>query len=196
MARAFIFSLDAFVAFSLILVVLHALIFLAAVPSSYYGALMQANYLARDTLLSLTVAQANRVAGPDMAAEPPGVSLLDYVIAHPAPDVIQRRVGDLIPIQYGYRLEICKPDIGEASCSAVYDTAANPDDPHNKVYNKLQVSSNSIYFGYISERTGYDNGYCYITCHGRPCQDLCKQPLSKYDTGTAELGLVRLTVYR
>ncbi|MFA5077531.1 MAG: hypothetical protein WC488_03845 [Candidatus Micrarchaeia archaeon] len=198
MARAFIFSLDAFVAFSLILVALHALIFLAAVPSSYYGALMQANYFARDTLLSLTVAQANRVAG--LEDEPLDASLLDYVIAHSSdPAVVRRHVGALIPVQYGYRLEICDPEPGGASatCSKIYDTAdySAAEDPHNKLYHKLQVSSNSIYFGYVTERD-YSNTHCYITCHGHPCQDLCKPPVSNYDTGTAELGLVRLLVYR
>lgn len=194
MAKAFIFSLDAFVAFTLILVVLHALVFLAAVPSSYYGGLMQADYLARDTLNSLANANAAQVVsgyGYDY-----NITLLDYVFMNPSAATIQDYVGPLIPNEYGYRLEFWNST--SATYGVIYDTKDRDDseDPHNKYYHKLQVSAHALYFGYLKPREPTENPYCYVTCHGEGCSNLCGNITSRYEKGTAKLGLVRLTVYR
>lgn len=209
-SRAFVFSLDAFVAFTLVLVVIHALVFLAAVPSSYYGGLMQASYLARDTLDSLVFASAGKaLCDPgnedyeNCLARYEGKTMLDYVVANrDDPDVIRERVGALIPDQFGYRLELIDSS-GQVS-ETVYDTA-NPEflppaETHNKLYNKLQASAHSLYFGYTDAgRRGFDNPYCYMTCNPEKyprCPNVCEFPKSRYNTGDATLGLVRLTVYR
>lgn len=202
MAKAFIFSLDAFVAFTLILVVLHALIFLAAVPSSYYTGLMQVNYLARDSLNSLASADASKVlcdyADQECLTFYSGKTLLDYVVSNKDdPDVIRARVGALIPNQFGYRLELLSSD---GVVSLIYDTNKFSNDPHNKFYHKLKASAHSIYFGYTDEgRRGLDNPYCYMTCNPAKypdCPNVCDAPKSRYQIGDAALGLIRLTVYR
>lgn len=192
MAKAFIFSIDAFVAFTLIIVVLHSLIFLAAVPSSYYAGLTQANYLARDTLTALSYANASRVLQDEDFA---GVSLLHYIVSTRSEDAVREYVGKLIPDQYGYALQFHDSD--GVDWSTIYDTAGHPEDTHNKEYHKLRVSSSSIFFGYTdSGRRGMESPYCYITCHGPECPTVCDEPLSQYETGDASLGLVRLVVYR
>jgi hypothetical protein len=53
----FVFSLDAFVAFSLILISIQSLLIISSTPRGYYRGLNQADYLAQDTLQALTVAQ-------------------------------------------------------------------------------------------------------------------------------------------
>ncbi|VVB98027.1 Uncharacterised protein [uncultured archaeon] len=194
-AKGFIFSIDAFVAFTLVLVVLHSLIFLAAVPSSYYAGLTQANYLARDTLNTLTYADAALVLN-DTTLD--GISLMHYIIM--TKDVgnleaIRAYVGALIPDQYGYTLEF--RDSAAGSWSLLYDTKDYADDPHNKLYNKLKASSYSIFFGYTDAgRDPKSSPYCYITCNGPGCPTQCDKPKSFYEAGHAALGLVRLTVYR
>jgi hypothetical protein len=193
--KGFIFSIDAFVAFTLVLVVLHSLIFLAAVPSSYYAGLAQADYLARDTLNALAYSDAAHVLGIESFD---GISMMHYMVMTRDAgniDAIRTYVGALIPNQYGYRLEFW--DSASDSWLYLYDTKDYADDPHNKVYYKLKASAYSIFFGYTDN--GRDTGrspYCYITCGGPNCKTLCDEPKSLYSAGDAALGLVRLTVYR
>ncbi len=197
MAKAFIFSIDAFVAFTLIIVVLHALIFLSAVPSSYYGGLMQANYLARDTLNSLVAANASRVLDNQYYAR---MSMLDYIVSTNDTEAVRDYVGANIPYEYGYTLEFWNSQ--GKDWGVIYDTANYRDDPHNKLYNKLRATSHSIFFGYtdVTGRRNPGTPYCYMTCNGDKyggnCPSECDTPVSLYDAGEAALGLVRLSVYR
>lgn len=206
MAKAFIFSIDAFVAFTLVLVVLHSLVFLASIPSSYYGAMQQANYLARDTLNALVAANsssiANAVSVPDdhLAAK----TLLDQIVGLSTPagsanGLINLTIGAQIPDQYGYSLELW--DSGTQNWSTIYDTADHPEDSHNKAYAKLKSTAYAIYFGYVdSGRYANPTPFCYMTCNGGDyglCdKTLCDEPKSLYKAGDAALGLVRMTVYR
>ena len=48
--RGFVFSLDAFVAFSLILIAIQTMVLISASPAGYWKALLQAQFLAKDTL--------------------------------------------------------------------------------------------------------------------------------------------------
>lgn len=213
MAKGFIFSIDAFVAFTFVLVVLHSLIFLAAVPSSYYGGLMQANYLARDTLSALAFTDASKIiCDPaqsdyaDCVSLYSGVSLSDYVMRHGSDrDVVRAHIGALIPDQYGYRLELWHSDSN--SWEKIYDAAdylSDAGETHNRQYHKLMVSSYSLFFGYDSDVVrDYDYRYCYITCNPgnydsayAGCATPCDEPVSTYSKGKATLGLARLTVYR
>jgi hypothetical protein len=196
MVRAFIFSLDAFVAFSLILVVIHALVFLSAIPSSYYGALMQANYLAHDSLSSL--AQENAYLAPGLDFVGQNMTMIDYIVRYGAddPPMVRARVGVAIPEEYGYRISVYASDGSERKIYDVRDWDSSVEN-HSKVYNKLAVSAYSLYFGYLEDPSGVENNHCYITCKsGGACMDLCKAPNLRYDPGKVELGLVKLTVFR
>ncbi len=195
MAKAFIFSIDAFVALTIVLVVLHSLIFIAAVPSSYYGGLMQASYLSRDTLAMLGSADASKVLDDKDFAD---MSLLDYLMSTKDPESVCAHVGALIPNQYGYSLEFW--DSLSDSWLEIYSTNGTSlcrDEAHNSLYHKLRVSSYSIFFGYTdSGPRGRESPYCYITCSSSICPTQCDKPKSLYKEGKATLGLVRLSVFR
>ncbi len=200
MSKAFIFSIDAFVSFTFILIMLHSLIFLAAVPSSYYGGLMQANYLASDVLSALALSDASKVLGSDTYA---GMSMLDYLVSVNTGTsdytAVRSYIGTFVPDQYGYSLELW--DSGPGSWSTIYDTKNDAGDAHNKLYHKLKVSSYSIFFSYTTNRGGAQSPFCYMTCNEGDygtldCRSPCDEPVSLYEEGKATLGLVRLTVYR
>lgn len=189
MAKAFIFSVDAFVAFTLILIVLHSLIFISAIPSSYYGGLMQANYLARDTLNALAVADAGKIVDSRFS----GKSVLEYVISDckPVSTCVDTRIGALIPVQYGYALD--KLDTNTKTWVALYDT--------NKNYNKFRATGYTIVFDDYIKRTTeneIETPYSYITCNpaANDPPNHCGNVTSRYGKGSAQLSLVRLTVYR
>ena len=98
MKRGFIFSIDAFVAFTIMLVILQALIIISATPSSYYTGLSQANYLARDALWVTSNSKASFANGGIAT----NVTILGYVIGSSDPAAYRSNIGVYIPIQYGY----------------------------------------------------------------------------------------------
>lgn len=199
--KAFVFSLDSFVAFSIAIVIIYSLIYFSSIPYGYYGTLMQAHYLAKDTLVALSEAQ-----NPDV----PELSELGYIASSwsdenqqttltISPAAAKEKVGPLIPPQFGYKLEIQEED-GQ-DWAVVYDTATDPDDPHDKTYDKAQASSQIVVLGYHQFTDGERsaggfaaNPYGYMTCSG---------DLTQCGTGVAMpnprdntiMALVRLTVY-
>ncbi|MBU0586072.1 hypothetical protein KJ780_01020 [Candidatus Micrarchaeota archaeon] len=190
MARAFIFSIDAFVALTVMLIMLHSLILISAIPSTYYSGLTQASYLARDTLAMLSNTDASQVIGPAHQS-----NLLAYVINQDRAQVYRLRVGSLIPQQYGYSMDMW--NVSGNDWIELYNTASDnsPDNGHNKFFHKLKVSSQRLYMGYVSsERDSGEPIYSYLTCSG--AQIPCDAPPLLYEAGNASLSIVRLTVYR
>ncbi len=183
--KAFVFSLDSFVAFTLTVAALYTLIFFSTVPSAYYAGLMQANYLAKDTLLSL----ATTAYDADQTD-------LDYIIGElPGhADPARNYIGAMIPTQFGYKLESWNNDTND--WDVLYDTATDDstDNKHNKHYYKLKATAQSIYLVVDPARNPGESPYGYITCHGN--YTVCDEP--PYDhgmIGDASLQLVRFTVY-
>ncbi|MEM4272262.1 MAG: hypothetical protein QXH30_01615 [Candidatus Bilamarchaeaceae archaeon] len=213
-SKAFIFSLDSFVAFILTVAALYSLLFFSTVPSAYYSSLMQANYLAKDTLLTLATTACTEV--PDCE----GMTYLDYILlelengltdqAHggePAREYIGRATyspqgSALIPEQFGYKIEVMRPDgtwSEESDLSllseephAYYDTRLDELSVNKKEYNKLKASAHILFFGY-SEGDEPEVPYSYITCSGT--HNICAIPASHYDFGEANMEVIRLTVY-
>lgn len=191
-SKGFVFSLDAFVAFTLALVAVYSLIFFSSVPSGYYATLLQAHTLAKDTLSSLS---STTCSFPECASDK-NVSVLEYVVFRKTGserDVLVRRfAGDYIPEQFGYRLEIFKGDSPEYS----YDTKNNPLDAHNKQSNKLMVSSSTVVFQFASPDKTPIDPYSYNTCKGTVIgENICAIPSSTYILGNYEVKTVKLTVY-
>lgn len=194
--KAFIFSLDSFIAFTLTLAALYALVFFSTVPSAYYASLMQANYLAKDTLLALaTTAYENE--------EFEG-TYLDYIVSverenepgerisreefHPA----RTYIGALIPPQFGYKIETHDDEVG--GWVEIYNTAWDDGSENKKEYHKLKATAQSLYLIVKTARDPGESPYGYITCTGG--YTVCDLPLPyEYEAGEAELSLVRLTVY-
>ncbi len=165
--RAFIFSLDAFVAFTLALVAIYSLIFFSSVPSSYYYLLTQGHYLTRDTLLSLSTTACAEDYGVCVADG----SVLDNIVSQDntafQKNMIQNTVGDMIPDQFGYRMEVSTVN-STGSLGAwelLYDTALEPGETHANQSKKLSVSSQVITFGYSAKvyKMGH-SPYNYLTC--------------------------------
>jgi len=161
--RAFIFSLDAFVAFTLALVAIYSLIFFSSVPSSYYYLLTQGHYLTRDVLLSLSTTTCDY----DYYNCKTDGSMLDNIVAEDNPafkeNLIRGTIGQMIPNQFGYRVEISS-DHG-TSWDMVYDTATGSAETHADQSKKLSVSSQVISFGYSGKVNKLENSpYDYLTC--------------------------------
>ncbi|MFH1393960.1 MAG: hypothetical protein ABII71_00425 [Candidatus Micrarchaeota archaeon] len=163
--RAFIFSLDAFVAFTLALIAIYSLIFFSSVPSSYYYLLTQGHFLARDVLVSMATTECEESVYGDC---PVTGSLLDNLVSAQMSeaekrDRIRDTMGEMIPPQFGYSFEV-SDDEGE-HWSMLYDTKAYPGDGHAGQGKKLIVSSQMITFGY-NALVGKDaeSPYWYRSC--------------------------------
>ena len=173
--RAFIFSLDAFVAITLALVAIYSLIFFSSIPSSYYYLLTQGHYLARDVLFSASTSDCETLPPvfPPQSCQIKG-SVLDNIVFGDADfqknfmnDTIRQSIGLAVPTQFGYVLEVSS-DNG-ASWSKLYDTALG-DDPQNQhaaVQRKMSVSSQVVAFDYSGTLAkNAPNPYLYTTCMG------------------------------
>lgn len=165
--RAFIFSLDSFVAFTLALLAIYSLIFFSSVPSAYYYLLTQAHYLSRDTLLALSTTTCTSEYGSCAAYG----SVLESIVAQDnAPlrtEMIRSTVGPMVPPQFGYALEVSKDE--GSSWELLYDTADYDYsvDPHEKSVRKLTVSSQVITFGFGDKVYKLETSpYRYLSCNG------------------------------
>ncbi len=165
--RAFIFSLDAFVAFTLALVAIYCLIFFSSVPSAYYYLLTQGHYLSRDILLSLSTTQCTDDYGTCKADG----SLLDNIVAQDNAalrrDRVRNTAGVMVPQQFGYTVELSEDEGG--SWAVVYDTAdyTPAEDPHAKRSKKLTVATQVMTFGYGGKVFKLQTSpYNYLSCEG------------------------------
>ncbi len=182
--KAFVFSLDSFIAFTLTVAALYTLVFFSTVPSAYYAGLMQANYLAKDTLLSL----ATTSYGSDQ-------TYLDYIVGQldggnqqPA----RVYIGALVPPQFGYKLE--SGNDGAGGWNLLYDTANDADSQNKKAYYKLKATAKSVYLIVDPARNPGESPYWYMSCGGN--YTVCGEP--PYDEGmigNASLQIIRFTVY-
>lgn len=163
--RAFIFSLDAFVAFMVALIAIYSLIFFSSIPSSYYYLLTQGHYLTRDILLALSTTECN----PGVYSCAVTGSLLDSIVAEDNEvlrnNLIQSTIGDMVPDEFGYMLEVSGNE-GE-SWSEIYDTRDIQGEEHKGKGKKMFVSSQVMTFGYRGELGKQDfSKYGYLTCSG------------------------------
>ena len=197
--RAFIFSLDAFVAFTLALVAIYSLIFFSSIPSSYYYLLTQGHYLARDVLYSVSTSDCDASVFVSCKED----SVLDNIVFGDEGfrnDTIQNSVGMAVPDQFGYILDVSTDNGGH--WKEYYDTSKHAADTHAKSKKKLSVSSQVPVFRYSSSVKKDVNPYLYKSCMGDgtdfviTCSD---EPLPGVDSGTIvpkiEARLVRLTIY-
>jgi len=202
--RGFVFSLDAFVAFTLALIAVYSLIFFASIPSSYYYLLTQGHYLARDALLSTSTTECDleyyscgRVTG----------SILDAIVSPKNSEaireaLIKESIGTIVPNQYGYIVEV-STDQGK-TWTALYDTSGETDELHAKSVKKMTVSSQIVNFGYTDVYQKADvSPFSYMSCGGGP-ENLVitcgNHTLIDPDAGgeivpLPEATLVRLTVF-
>ena len=188
--RAFIFSLDAFVAFTLALIAVYSLIFFSSVPSGYYATLAQAHGLATDGLEALSLTECKGVFGAERCGD--DISLLEYLAYRSADGEgdIRFILDDHIPVSFGYGFETS--DDGGSGWNAVYDSKNEAGSKRPKEARKLSVSAYAVTFQYSDPLT-VKNPYSYKTCDGGIVA--CGVPTNNLQLGSANVRLIRLVVY-
>ncbi|GEM_PF-786869 len=223
-ARGFVFSLDAFVAFVLIMITVSLLIFTIGTPKPYHAELEAAHILAHDTLRVLATSSDNPEKGTYLE------QILENENNKQAINEIMKKVagGDknyrtIIPPGYGYMLQHLNVD-GEASdlpedeiagangWQTLYDAGTDgcPDgDRCGKSFTKLQASSTTFLSLYTIQPRSGESPYCYASCHGFEGIDSngdsiyastcnatpCERPLSNFGAGKSVVKILRLVVY-
>lgn len=212
--RGFVFSLDAFVSFSLIIIAIQSMIIISSVPSGYWHGLLQAEDLAKDALhvVSSTMTDSGvTVMGEASARIMAGSPFYSG-------DKIILVTNRLIPRPYSYSYHYY--DLGKHEWITLYnasDPAFNPDptDPHfNVTFRRVAASSEQLVLDYASPVIRPQSPYCNVYCHGWDAQKAaagdpspykgpaeCTQtpceamPTSNFQSGNLTFGLLRLTVW-
>lgn len=206
-SHGFIFSLDAFVAFTLIMTTVGLLIFTIGIPQSFFPQLSQAHQLAYDTLFVLA-------SGTDQPYVPEHRTYLEQILQGGTDrSLLLRQVagGDpayhgTIPRGYGYRLEVREfSPSGPSSWQPLYDSAADPySDRFNRNFSKLAASATTFLPVYLVQPRQGESQYCYLSCYGyQPdgnyspsCNATpCEPPTPNFQSGQNSVQMVRLTVY-
>ncbi len=206
--QGFVFSLDAFVSFSLIVIAIQSMVIMASVPSGYWHGLLQAENLAKDTLhvvSSTMVSSGVTVVGQASERIMAGTNFSSG-------DNIIIMTNRLIPRPYSYAYNYY--DLGTHQWVLLYnasDPNFNPDpaDPHyNVTFHRVSASSQMLVLDYSSPVIRPQSPYCNVYCHGwdpathtyRAPQDCVEtpctaMPASTFQTGNLTFGLLRLTVW-
>ena len=217
----FVFSMDAFVAFVLIMITINLLIFTIGTPKPYYAELEAAHILAHDTLQVLATS----------GDAPAGGSTRTYLerilggTAMPEKNDIMVRVAggnasysSIIPRGYGYRLEFLNldsvtPGVPE-NWVPIYDAGSDGchygSDRCGKNFTKLQASATTFLSVYLDHPPWPgESPFCYKSCSGYnwtdnsgtvhnavPCNVTpCDTVKSNFLPGNNTVRIVRLVVY-
>ena len=219
-ARGFVFSLDAFVAFVLIMITVNLLIFTIGTPKPYYSELESAHILAHDTL------QVLATSGDAQAGTAPAQTYLERILRDDSsadiPDIMRRVAGGgdsafyrpIIPKGYGYKLQylnlegVQQPGTPE-DWKTLYDAGADAQsDRYGKNYTKLQASATTFLSVYLFRPMPGESPFCHAGCTGyeigengnptraTPCDTTpCNTTKSNFRAGNNTVRVVRLIVY-
>jgi len=199
--RGFVFSLDAFVAFTLMMVVIGLLIFTIGAPKPFYSELEQTHQLAHDTLGVLAT-----------SSDTPGSSYLGRILGGADAEQILFKVAGgsnntayqpIIPKGYGYALE--RYNFNTDSWVSIYDAGTElTSDRYGKRFTKVQASSTVFTSFYTDPPKPGESPFCYLGCRGyvaygnyqSPCNATpCDKPISNFIPGNNSIQLVRFVVY-
>lgn len=193
----FIFSLDAFVAFTLTMVTISLLIFTIGTPKPYYPSLGQAQQLAHDTL------QVLATTSPTSGSPP---YYLESAVSGRGPisrsEVMNKTANGIIPHGYGYRLQ--EYNFSSGNWALLYDSSSDPlSGRENRNFTKLSASADLFSSFYEVDPVRGESPYCYLSCKGysgagyaSPCTVTpCERPTSGFQAGENAVRLVRFTVY-
>ena len=204
--RGFIFSLDAFVAFILIMLTISLLIFTIGTPNAFYPSLEQAHELAHDTLYTLATTTDNPASGTYLEQVIGNSGATASVMKDVAGGWTNGKIG-IIPRGFGYKLETY--DFGSKTWSTKYDSKDDIEsDRYNLQFSKLAASAMTFASLYTVPRNPGHSPFCYYSCKGfdpdnpptyddvRQCDKTpCDISISNFQTGSNSIQLVRLTVY-
>ena len=216
-ARGFVFSLDAFVAFVLIMITINLLIFTIGTPKPYFAELESAHILAYDTL------QVLATSGDVPPAGEPAQTYLERILGDwentgEIHGIMTRVAGgdaaypSIIPRGYGYRLEYLDFGIspGGETWNSLYDSGIDgcPDsDRCGKNFTKLQASATTFLSIYDPPPFPGESPFCHAGCRGygivngviaydAPCNTTpCDKVNSNFLPGNNTMRIVRLIVY-
>jgi hypothetical protein len=195
--------LDAFVAFTLIMITISLLIFLIGTPKPFYPSLEQAHMLAYDTLSVLATST-------DDADNP---TYLEQIMGSGETNKIMREVvggeanhSPIIPYGYGFRLEkvVFNADSSAVVVDVLYNSSADwQSDRFGRQFSKLQTSATT----FMSITTGRNPGespFCYRNCRGydgggrylTTCDKTpCNVSKSNFEPGGNDIVLLQLVVF-
>ena len=216
-ARGFVFSLDAFVAFVLIMITINLLIFTIGTPKPYYSELEAAHILAHDTLMVLATSGDAPMPGV------PAQTYLERILGGASqPDIqgIMMKVAGgngnhtIIPRGYGYKLQYLNLDSAVPGApedwATIYDAGSDSgSDRNGKNFTKLQASATTFLSAYALQPMPGESPFCHAGCSGYgidsttgnamyavPCDVTpCNTTTSNFRVGTNAVGVVRLIVY-
>ncbi|MCX6771650.1 MAG: hypothetical protein NTX79_06355 [Candidatus Micrarchaeota archaeon] len=212
-ARGFVFSLDAFVAFVLIMITINLLIFTIGTPKPYFSELESAHILAHDTL------QVLATSGEAQSGGAPAQTYLERILRDDGstPEIMRKVAGGndsyrpIIPKGYGYRLEYLNLNNSGVSEDWVplYDAGKDMEsDRYGRNYTKLQASATTFLSAYLFKPMPGESPFCHAGCRGyelnasgeavyaRPCDTTpCNITTSDFRIGKNTVRIVRLAVY-
>jgi len=206
--KGFVFSLDAFVAFSLILISIQTMVLISASPAGYWKALLQAQLLAKDTLNDITTTMVGTGPAATSALGASSGRIAAGGSLYPSDAIIQ--ISDKIihkPYSYSYSYY----DMNTDKWTLVYNASKDegPDGPHaNITFKRVEASAQKLVLDYASMPIRPESPYCNVYCKGwlgttyddtpsesciqTPCDAM---PKSTYQPGNLTFGLLRLTVW-
>ena len=212
----FIFSLDAFVAFTLTMVTVGMLIFIIGTPEPFYPELEQAHQLAHDTLSVLATSS-------DQPLNPAAPTYLEQIMKDNgnAKRILFKVAGGsdtypgIIPKGFGYRLEtydftnkswnVPIYDSGlDCPSAPIYSPIWYFSDRCGKKFTKLQASATAFASIYTDPPEPGESPYCYLHCMGytspgnyMPTCDAvpCNVSIWNFQPGNNSIQLIRMVVY-
>ncbi len=199
--KGFIFSLDAFVAFTLSLAAIYTMIFFSSIPSAYYNTLTQAHFLAKDSLVSLSQTYCDRALYPGTPSYCDAVgdaTFLEYLTfrAQDPDREFKFFLDQLIPPQYGYTVNILDQS---GIPTKVYSTADETPAfrTHKPHKDRLSASAHILVFQYNEAVKPPENPYRHNTCQGIGGAGipLCDLPQIVDEGAAAETAVVELIVF-
>ena len=137
--QGFVFSLDAFVAFSLILIAIQSIVIVSSSPAGYYPSLLQAQFLAKDTLHTISATYLD--SGRSVLADASGPISRGGPLL-PTDPIIE--VSDKIirpPYSYTYSYY----DLERQNWTLVYNASAVQSGPHaNITFRRVAASAQQL----------------------------------------------------
>ncbi|MCX8196899.1 MAG: hypothetical protein N3G80_01105 [Candidatus Micrarchaeota archaeon] len=210
MPKGFVFSVDAFVAFTIVMLTVAFLTFTVGTPKPYYYSLQQAHQLAYDTLMVISSTTDDPTKG----------TYLEQILNGANPHEILAKIAGgaenssspyrpIIPQGFGYSLEIYR--FADNSWRMLYDSGNNPnaavrgcDYLSNRCGRKFtKISASATTFGsmYVIPPNPGQSPFCYLSCTGygrtSPECDItpCNNTISNFLPGKNSISVVRFTVY-
>jgi hypothetical protein len=202
----FIFSLDSFVAFTILILSVSFFIFIINIPNNYFLVLQQANQLAFDTLKIMATTSENSDSPTYLQEAFSAYSTNDQAKMR---NILFKVAGGngkgLIPKGYGYAIQFY--DLSTGRLDTFYDAGQDIlSDRYGIKYTKFKVSASTFISTYSIKPSPGESPFCYLSCKGfdqatgRKDDSVCTatpcdSPISLFNPGENKLYLVRFIVY-